>query len=589
MKDFNMSVFKKMVGIGIMSGIAFAAPHSLDELKNIAVNFAKTKSPAIKWETKEPLKTSLLSGSNDIHKNFKIIQLKPTGWVIVSTDDVARPVLAYNLEENNTGKVPVNFKNWMEYIDEEIEWAKNKNGETFLPDRWKLLTLAPEKFSEIQSKDRLLQATPESSNIKAPLLSTTWNQGKYYNEKCPKDPEGPDGHVYAGCVATAMTQIMKYYNWPLRGKGRHSYESDYGTLSVNFGRTRYKWKKMPNKLSSYNNSVATLLYHAGVAVDMQYSAEGSGAYMRDADKALKTYFRYQTSGRAFKNNMTTTEWETLLKTELDKNRPVFYAGYGTGGHAFVCDGYDYSDKNNKKYHFNWGWGGYYNGYFALEALNPGSGDFNDNNEIIYGIIPVGLLKAPTNIVARNIKKKSVVLRWKDRTKNEKGFRIYQGETLIREVKANTTKTKISHLIPGTKYTLRVAAYTDNAESAHIPVQFKTKGKRPQILPLQLNTPTEGKLTSRKKSLNRPDHYAEYYTFRLRNTSNVKILVHTNDFYAGIYLMEGKSKTGDVIYKTYTYYKGTLEENVNLEAGTYTIEVTSFYSDTQGKFTIEVKN
>ena len=583
-----MSMIKKFIAIGTLGGFVMAAPHSIKELENIAVNFASSKIPDKTWQIGTSQQKSFLSTEANFHGNCKLIHLKPSGWVIVSTDDVARPVLAYNLKKDNTGIIPVNFKKWMEQIDNQIEWAKNNHNPTFLPQQWKTLTQSHEKFLQKEKQKREAQSTSsQSASVKGPLLQTTWDQGKYYNTKCPADTDGPDGHVWAGCVATAMTQIMKYYNWPVKGKGSHSYDSDYGTLSADFGHTRYDWKSMPDKVTSYNDAVATLLFHAGVAVNMHYSPEGSGASTSQAGEALKTYFRYGTSGNAYKENMSDEEWDSLLKRELDADRPILYRGSGSGGHAFICDGYDYSDPDNKTYHFNWGWSGYYNGYYAIGALNPANRDYSEDNMVVYGILPIGKMRAPANVSATNIKKTSIVLRWKDRTKNEKGFRIYQGETLLKEVKANVTRTKIRQLIPGTRYTLRVAAYRSNAESRRVPVRFKTKGRRPQILPIQFDQVTEGQLRTRKESSNRPGRYAEYYTFKLKENADVTIQVKTGDFYAGIFLMDGRTKDGNVLYQTHTYTKGTLSKTINLEAGTYTVEVTSYYEHAEGKFTIEL--
>jgi len=586
-----MSLIRKIVGMGLLGGAAIAAPHSVKELENVAVNFAAMKDPAKLWHVEAAKQKSLLFANGDFYGNFKVIHLKPTGWVIVSTDDVARPVLAYNLEENNTGVVPINFKNWMKQIDEEIEWAKNNHTPSAFSEKWKNLTLPHDKFLTLHQKENTLEASSESSTVstKGPLLQTTWNQGKYYNTKCPADSDGPDGHVWAGCVATAMSQIMKYYNWPVKGKGSHSYDSDYGTLSANFGHTTYKWKSMPDNLTDYNDAIATLLYHAGVSVNMQYSPDGSGAYMSDADKALKNYFRYRTSGRAFRNNMNADEWDALLKSELDHNRPVLYAGYGTGGHAFVCDGYDYSDSSDKKYHFNWGWSGYYNGYYAIGALDPGNYKFDDNNEIIYGIVPVRKMKAPANLRAKQIKKTSVVLKWKDTTRNEEGFKIYNGSELIKTLKANVTRTKIRHLTPGTRYTLRISAYRSDAESRHVPVRFKTQGKRPAIPLIKFDQVRHDTLTNKVASTHRSGAYAKYFKFRLKSAKSIQIDLSSTDFDTYLFLLDGIGKTKSVL--AYNDDEGESTNSqiiIDLEAGSYTIEATSYAQEKTGNFTLQLK-
>jgi len=193
--------------------------------------------------------------------------------------------------------------------------------------------------------------------------------------------------VYTGCVATAMAQVLKYWNYPSQGSGSHSYtHATYGLLSADFGSTTYNWTNMPNNVVSSNNSVATLMYHCGVSVEMDYSADGSGAYSGDVVPALVNYFNYSPNVEMKSlNSFSTANWIMMLKAELDAHRPVYYGGdNGTEGHAFVCDGYD----TDSKFHFNWGWSGSANGYFAIGALNPSlSYKFNSNNEAIIRIKP----------------------------------------------------------------------------------------------------------------------------------------------------------------------------------------------------------
>ena len=198
-----------------------------------------------------------------------------------------------------------------------------------------------------------------------------------------------------------MAQIMNYWEYPTQGSGFHSYNEDnYGTLSANFGSTTYQWASMPNNVTSSNNSVATLMYHCGVSVDMNYSPQVSGAYVISnqspvthcSEYAYTTYFSYANSVQGVERaNYNNSSWIQLLKTELDAGRPIEYAGFGSGGgHAFVCDGYD----NNDYFHFNWGWGGAYDGYFMIDALNPsgtgtggGSGGYNAGHQAVIGIEP----------------------------------------------------------------------------------------------------------------------------------------------------------------------------------------------------------
>lgn len=309
------------------------------------------------------------------------------GFVIVSGDDRAEPILGYA----NKGTYVVedvwdatNFAKWMENYREELRYVINNGLEPSdeIIEEWATLT-----EGRVQSNK---QRSPNTVN---PLMSTTWNQNPYYNYLCPSS--GGQTAV-TGCVATAMAQVMKYHGHPVQGAGSHSYNhSTYGTLSANFGAATYNWSSMPNDLNSNNFEVGQLMLHCGIAVEMDYSPSGSGAYSSKAADGLKNYFGYKSTlayvSKDYDYNGSTTSWKAMLKAELDASRPLFYAGTGTGGgHAFVCDGYDASDK----FHFNWGWGGAYDGFFVVTALNPsgtgtggGSGGFNSNHRVIKGIEP----------------------------------------------------------------------------------------------------------------------------------------------------------------------------------------------------------
>lgn len=196
-----------------------------------------------------------------------------------------------------------------------------------------------------------------------------------------------------------MAQVMKFWNHPVQGSGMHSYNHQtYGTLSANFGSTTYQWSLMPNSISGPNDAIATLMYQCGVSVDMNYSPDVSGAWVVEDDSpvcsesAFKSYFGYSSSLHGEKReNYTTGQWTDMVRADLDAGRPLVYAGFGSGGgHAFVCDGYD----DGNYFHFNWGWGGYYDGYFHIDALDPGgtgtgggTGGYNSGHQAIFGMVP----------------------------------------------------------------------------------------------------------------------------------------------------------------------------------------------------------
>jgi hypothetical protein len=309
---------------------------------------------------------------------FHIFNMKPEGFVIVAAEDNVTPVLGYSFEGVFTGSnMPPQMTAWFDGYAQQVVYHRvhHTNPDSKISADWKHLTAAQEQ--ELQS--------PKSKFIQ-PLLITTWDQGSFYNELCPQAAGGPGGRVWAGCVATAMAQVMYYYRYPSRGNGSHGYNSSYGYLSANYGNTTYEWDKMLNALGASNISVATLLYHCGVAVDMMYSPTGSGAYSWDAAEALKNYFGYSSNTRLEdKDNYTDPQWSALLRQNLDNKKPMYYHGYGSGGHAFNVDGYQTDDY----FHFNWGWSGSYNGYFYLNNLNPGGNTFTNGQGAIVDIYPAG--------------------------------------------------------------------------------------------------------------------------------------------------------------------------------------------------------
>ncbi len=325
------------------------------------------------------------------------------GFVVVSADDAAQPVLAYSLTSpfaTSASAMPAHVRSWFSTYEAAIRHLQQIKATA--PDdvaaQWAALsngTVPPP-----------LLTTPV-----APLLTTTWDQYPYYNDQCPYDSDAGE-HAVAGCVATATAQVMKYWNHPTTGYGSHSYtDSEFGSQSADFGNTTYDWANMPSILTGTSsatqvNAVAQLIYHIGVAVEMSYGVDGSGASIPTSE--LVDYFKYSpTLYRASKGNYMVDEWHQLIRTELDSLRPVIYrgdGGDGNSGHAFVCDGYDANDL----FHINWGWSGSCDGYYQLEILTPGSsgvgGNASDNYSYdcaaIVGIKPVSSgFGTPTTVMA----------------------------------------------------------------------------------------------------------------------------------------------------------------------------------------------
>ena len=361
----------------------FSQNVSLEKAKKIAQNFYAARYNLVHNDGNiSKIKSSEMELQNavkSVSENtlYYIFDVKKGGYVIISANEKVSPVLGYSFD--NKFPYPVtcpSVKGWMKHYEDEIEYAiKNDISPTSdVKEQW-------QEYLQPQTN------TQKGAKSVTPLLLTTWDQGNFYNTMCPVDAAGDGGHVWAGCVATSMAQIMKYYNYPVQGNGSNSYNSSpYGVQSANFGSTFYRWNDMTLSLTSNNSAVAELLYHCGVSVDMSYAADGSSASTTDAATALVSNFRYN-SGASYKSKYfyLATDWNNLLISNLDLGRPMIYSGSTSAGagHAWDCDGY----QGTNSFHMNWGWSGYYNGYFTLDALVADGDDFSYMQGAVVSIYP----------------------------------------------------------------------------------------------------------------------------------------------------------------------------------------------------------
>ena len=309
------------------------------------------------------------------------------GFVIVAADDRVKPILAYSTEGSfDPHHVSEGFQFTLDGFREEIQYVREHN-----------INATPDIVAEWNSVTATghLQKNRQARAVVGPLCKALWDQDFPWNSQCPEDPEGSNGHVYAGCVATTMGMVMKFHEWPNRGEGSYTYNCEgYPQQSANFGETDYHFELMPFTLDSTSTEeeifyVAQLLHHLGISVNMQYSGLGSGAYPDEVTDALRTYFRYtcDTFMANSWNIYSNQEWIQMLKEGgLDEHLPLCYSGMidgGAFGHSFICDGYDENDY----FHFNWGWGGCDNAWCPISALNTTSYAFNNHNGFTGHIIP----------------------------------------------------------------------------------------------------------------------------------------------------------------------------------------------------------
>ena len=370
------------------ASFVLAEPVDQQRALQIAKEFVP-KSSAVK---KMPKKGEATPTSNIVYTHkmpksgrdaFYIVNVGDA-FVLVSADDVAHQILGYSfdkgfpLAEDGTVQLPPHVKGFFDDLAAQMEAAIEAEPNRKADDDW----TGAQKATPRRAPSNL----PESVD---PLLTTSWDQGQYYNSLCPEDANGPAGHVLTGCVATAMAQIINYWGEPIHGRGIHRYDSNYGSLEVNFAESNYDFGNMPDALTGEStaeqvNAVAKLMYDCGVAVNMGYTAVESGAFNQEARAGLINYFYFSPDlSFAEKEYFSDEEWNNLLRQNLAANHPVFYSGQGTGGHAFVCDGY----KADDYYHFNFGWGGIADGWFLISSVTPNGSNFNSSQSAIVDIVP----------------------------------------------------------------------------------------------------------------------------------------------------------------------------------------------------------
>lgn len=359
----------------------YAAPVDTTVAKQAAIAFCQRQRNS---SDPQLVYTHILGEQGNETPAFYVFDLN-NGFVIISANDVADPVLGYSDESRfNPEQIPDNMRSFLNGYAREIKVLEEHNA----PSKWQNAFVS-------QPKDTL------TGVIVGPLLTTKWSQDTLYNDMCPADTAGPNGHAVTGCVATAMAQVIRYWEHPTVGQGEYGYDDNYegamdgmgnyGYLYANFGNTTYDYAHMPDLLDETSSAeeieaVATLIYHCGVSVNMMYGTQGSAAIGFMVAKALRNYFRYSSDVKTIlRNDYTYHQWHELVNHELDEHAPVLYSGSGAaGGHAFVCDGY--SDDNY--YHINWGWEGRYDGYFKLELLNPADYSFASGQDITINVRPV---------------------------------------------------------------------------------------------------------------------------------------------------------------------------------------------------------
>lgn len=313
------------------------------------------------------VENSVLTKSSDA-PTYYIYNRKGGGFVIVSADDCAKPVLAYSKTGSfSTKNMPDNLRSWLCFLDEEIRYARSVGG----------------------ARSPLWDDVKTAGSPVVELSTALWDQTAPFNDMCP---EVGDKKTVTGCVATAAAIICKYYNWPERGKGTtRSYTA--GDISVPSRNLDHPYNYSLMRDDNYRTyskeeaeAVALLMADIGAACEMNYGTSESSASTLDMALALAKNFSYSKAMiyRA-RSGYSEEEWRQMIIDELNESHPLIYGGRSAsgGGHQFILDGYD----NENFYHFNWGWSGSSNGYFQLSALSAGGYNLTSGQDAVFNAVP----------------------------------------------------------------------------------------------------------------------------------------------------------------------------------------------------------
>ena len=314
-------------------------------------------------------------------------QLPENGFVIVSASRTTPPILAYSFDNNFEMIPPVEvffylYKSEIAYAEKEHWDAKPKAAAA-----WKRYLA-----EEFDTKDY-------RSNQVGPLLTTRWNQNKFYNTYCPWDANSGayyDYRVPNGCVALACAQILNYHRYPDHGVGSCTYvPQGYPRQTVNFAHHIYHYDAMCNEPTSYANEIAKLAYHFGVAIRMAYGVDGTGANSDNAKDKLVNIFKYDQNIASYYRSVyldtLVSEYIQILKNEIDHHRVVYYSGCSqdfSNCHAYVLDGYDENDL----FSINYGWGGSSNAFYAIDNFVAGPMHLDYGSEALINIYPSAVVE-----------------------------------------------------------------------------------------------------------------------------------------------------------------------------------------------------
>ena len=313
-------------------------------------------------------------GADEAPSFYVVAATSGSGFVIVAGDDAIVPILAYShtYAAPISEVLPPNFEGWLRYVDSAVRYAREHG--------IKAGGVTAQRWSEAYKP------------VAAVMLNTArWSQVPPYNNQCPLDG---DAHSLTGCTQTAMAIIMRHNRWPERASGMTDAYTTKGGLNVSVRDLNhaYDWDNMLETYveGEYSDveaeAVAVLMADLGHAFQAEYTAVDTGA-MPNMMSLYKNFGYSHASTIVTRNNFNTDSWLSKLRRDIEAGHPIFYAGYTSewAGHAFVLDGVDANDY----FHVNWGWGGYYDGFFMIDSLTLGEEYlFDTQHWAVFGMNPL---------------------------------------------------------------------------------------------------------------------------------------------------------------------------------------------------------
>ena len=387
---FTITFLLCVIAIGM-----YANPITREQARQKAAQFLTDKKG--KRSLKAVMSPGKLAPKTEMESYYVFDRGNDEGYVIVSGDDETYTILGYTDQGSfDYSTLPPNMKEWLDDYASQIAAIQTK---------------------KVSGRRASIATHPRVE----PLVKSKWSQGYPYNLTCPEYFN--DGRSVTGCVATAMAQLL-YYNREKSVDETQAAMPAYDTWSAHPTTGQHlhvegipegspiDWANMKDEYGSANDkqrkAVADLMHYCGVAVKMDYTNKSSGAQSYDAYQAFTKYFGYGSSVKYVSDATDDAQWDNIIYNEIQAQRPIYISGANSsGGHAFVCDGYD----GNYCYHINWGWGGTSDGYYLLTNLTPGqqgiggSGDgYTAYREIIIGLEPVNYGEKAMSFTDSNIKK-----------------------------------------------------------------------------------------------------------------------------------------------------------------------------------------